>query len=269
MGEAIKQLGWKREEFVLSTKIFFGTGGPPPNNRGLSRKHVLEGFNASLDRLQLEYVDVVFCHRPDAGTPMEEVVRTFTDLVNSQKVFYWGTSEWSAFEIEHAMHIADNIGGVRPVVEQPQYNMLIRDRFESEYEPIYKLYGHGTTVWSPLCSGVLTGKYNEGIPKGSRLGRDKSKFLKSLIKGEEGNRNIERATKLAPIAKKLGCSMAQLALAWTLKNENVSTTILGASRPDQIYENVKALDYVDKLTPKIMNDIEKVLRNKPTIPLRR
>ncbi|KAJ9161049.1 Aldo/keto reductase [Coniochaeta hoffmannii] len=266
MGRALKELAWPRDEYVLSTKIFFGTGRKEPNTRGLSRKHVVEGLKSSLQRLQQPYVDIVLAHRPDVGTPMKEIVEGFTQVIrNLNLAYYWGTSEWSAAQITEATLIAEKYNLIAPVVEQPQYNAFHRQRFEVEYAPIFEQFGYGTTIWSPLASGLLTGKYNEGIPEDSRFATNKD-FFDSTIKSlqtDEGKAKIEKVRKLTDVAKRLGGTTASLAIAWCVKNENVSTVILGASKPSQIAENCKALQLVPKLTPEVMEEIEKILDNKP------
>jgi voltage-dependent potassium channel beta subunit len=264
MGRVVKKGGWKRKDLVISTKIFWG--GEGPNDSGLSRKHILEGTEAALARLQMEYVDLIFCHRPDYHTPIEETVRAMSYLVNRGKTFYWGTSEWSAEEIRTAHEIARREHLVPPTMEQPQYNMFHRDRVELEYKRLYEDIGLGTTTWSPLASGILTGKYNDGIPQDTRLTIDTYSFLRELVESEEGKSNLKKVRKLAPIAEGLDCSLAQLALAWCLRNRDVSTVITGASRPEQISENLKALDLVDRLTPEVLDRIERVLQNKPVPP---
>lgn len=258
MGNVIKKLGWRRESIVVSTKIFWGGDGP--NDRGLSHKHIIEGMNAALRRLQMDYVDLVFCHRPDPETPIEETVRAMDILIKQGKAFYWGTSEWSAADIMAADGIARRYGLTPPSMEQPQYNMFVRERFEKEYAPLYKELGYGTTIWSPLASGLLSGKYNQGIPADSRAALPGYEWLKdAIIKPER----IEKVKQLAPIAADLGCTLAQMALAWCLKNPNVSTVITGASRPEQVHENMKALDVLPMLTDEVMARIEDVLGNKP------
>ena len=260
MGLCLQRAGWKRSDLVLSTKIFWG--GEGPNDKGLSRKHILEGTDAALARLQTDYVDLVFCHRPDPDTPIEETVRAMSYLVDQGKAHYWGTSEWSADEIRQAHDVAERRSLVPPTMEQPQYNMLHRERFEKEYAPLFEEFGMGTTIWSPLASGVLTGKYKGGVPEGSRMKLEQYQFLKDdLIDSEKGRANIGKAEELAPLAGELGCTRAQLAIAWCLKNPNVSTVILGASRPEQLVENVASLDVVEKLTPAVMERIEGVLGN--------
>ncbi len=258
MGAVLKKSGWKRSSYIVSTKIFWG--GEGPNDKGLSHKHVIEGVHAALDRLELTYVDLCFCHRPDPETPIEETVRAMDVLVRQGKIFYWGTSEWSAADIMRAHGIAKENGLTPPVMEQPQYNMLWRRRFEIEYAPLFKELGYGTTIWSPLASGVLTGKYNDGIPKGSRLDLSNMKWLAEVVLDEE---RIAHVKNLAPVAKELGCTQAQLALAWCLKNPNVSTVITGASRREQVTENMKALDVAKKLDDKTMKRIDLILGNAP------
>jgi voltage-dependent potassium channel beta subunit len=256
MGNVIKQMGWRREGLVISTKIFWGGDGP--NDTGLSHKHVIEGMNSALKRLQLDYVDLVFCHRPDPNTPIEETVRAMDIVIKQGKAFYWGTSEWSAAEIMRADGIARQYGLTPPSMEQPQYNMFTRERFEEEYAPLYRDLGYGTTIWSPLASGLLTGKYNEGVPQDSRAALKGYEWLQRGITPER----IATVRNLQPIADELGCSLAQLALAWCLKNPNVSTVITGASRASQVGENMKALDISKQLTPELMERIEGVLSPK-------
>lgn len=261
MGAIIKKAGWRRSDLVLSTKIFWG--GQGPNEQGLSRKHIIEGTDAALARLQTDYVDLIFCHRPDRSTPVEETVRAMSHVVDRGKAFYWGTSEWSAEQIRQAHAIARQEHLVPPTMEQPEYSMFHRDKVEREYARLYGEVGLGTTVWSPLASGVLTGKYNDGIPQGSRLALEGYQWLKDEFESDEGRRRIEKVRKLTPLAGEIGCTMAQLALAWCLKNPNVSTVITGSSRPDQVTENMKALDFVGKLTPEVMDRIESILGNRP------
>jgi len=265
MGQAIKDLGWKRQEIVVNTKIFFGTGRKDPNQEGLSRKHIIEGLNESLKRLQLDYVDVVHAHRDDLSVPIEEIVRAFNDVISAGKAFYWGTSEWSAKRLEEAFEVAARLNLAGPVTEQPQYSALHRERFEKEYAPIFKHYRLGTTVWSPLAGGILTGKYNDGIPSGSRYDNHKDFFNDSIrqLNTPGGKANIEKVKKLTAIAERYGASMAALALAWVAKQPNVSTVILGATKPEQLKDNIKALDLMDKLTPEVLEEIEKILANKP------
>ncbi|RMF82549.1 MAG: voltage-dependent potassium channel subunit beta [Planctomycetota bacterium] len=265
MGAVLKRAGWKRSDLVVSTKIFWG--GEGPNDRGLSRKHILEGTDAALKRLQLDYVDLIFCHRPDLHTPIEETVRAMSHVVDTGRALYWGTSEWSAEQIRTAVEIARREHLIAPTMEQPQYHMFHRERVEVEYAPLYADPGLGTTIWSPLASGLLTGKYNDGVPDGSRLSLEKYQWLREHVLNEEGRRRIEKVRKLMPIASELGCSMAQLALAWCLLNPNVSTVITGASKASQVTENMKALEVVANLTPDVVERIESVLDNKPTPPV--
>ncbi len=261
MGNIIKKAGWKRSDLVISTKIFWGGSGP--NDSGLSRKHIIEGTEASLRRLQMDYVDLIFCHRPDPDTPIEETVRAMTYIVNKGQALYWGTSEWSAQQITSAYHIARQQHLIPPTMEQPQYNMFHRERVEKEYASLYAEFGLGTTIYSPLASGLMTGKYNEGIPKGTRASLRGYKWLRERFVGEEAERKIEKVRKLTSIASELVISTAQLAIAWCLKNPHVSTVITGASRPEQVKENMKALDAVPMLTDEVMERIEEVLANKP------
>ncbi|MCH8569428.1 MAG: aldo/keto reductase, partial [Balneolales bacterium] len=262
MGEVIKKAGWKRSDLVLSTKIFWGGDGP--NDTGLSFKHIKEGTEAALKRMQTGYVDLLFCHRPDLYTPVEETVWAMDQMIREGKALYWGTSEWSAEEIRMAYDFARREHLRPPLMEQPQYNMFHRERVESEYARLYRDIGLGTTIWSPLASGLLTGKYNDGIPEGSRLDLEKYSWLrKALIENEEGRAKLEKVKKLAPIADELGISMPQMALAWCLKNPRVSTVITGASTVKQVEQNMSAMDVVGKLDDEAMKKIEAILDNKP------
>jgi voltage-dependent potassium channel beta subunit len=264
MGNTIKKLNWKRSDIVLSTKIYWG--GQGPNDKGLSRKHIIEGTNASLARFQTDYVDLIFCHRPDPFTPIEETVRAMNFLINQGKAFYWGTSEWNADQIWQAVLIARREHLIPPLMEQPEYNMFRREKMEREFVPLFKEIGLGTTTWSPLASGLLSGKYNDGIPSGTRASLPGYEWLKNRFENEEGKRRIEIVKKLVPIAQEVGCTMAQLAIAWCLKNPNVSTVITGASKPSQVTENMQAISVAEKLTPSIMEKIEGILQNKPEEP---
>ena len=264
MGRVIKKRGWKRSDLVVSTKIFWGGSGP--NDRGLSHKHIVEGVEASLRRLDMDYVDLLYCHRPDYHTPVEETVWAMNLAIQQGKAFYWGTSEWSAEEIMRAVGAARREHLIPPVMEQPEYNMFHRDRVESEYAPLYREIGLGTTIWSPLASGLLTGKYNDGIPQGSRLALEGHDWLKNMVLGENGPERLEKARALVPIARDLGCTMAQMALAWCLKNPNVSSVITGATSAAQVRENMKALEIVERLSDDVIARIEKVLQNKPVPP---
>ncbi|HKK48551.1 MAG TPA: aldo/keto reductase [Alkalispirochaeta sp.] len=260
MGKAIKKLGLARKDYVVSTKIFWGGSGP--NDRGLSRKHIVEGVRAALNRLQLEYVDLVYCHRPDRETPIEETVRAMSHVVDRGWALYWGTSEWNAEELRQAYEIAYRLGLTPPTMEQPEYNMFHRRRVEIEYGPLYRDYGLGTTIWSPLASGVLTGKYGKGINEG-RLTLPGYEWLKERYETADGKWRIDTVEKLRPIADKLGATLAQLALAWTLKNPNVSTVITGASKSAQVAENMKALDLYPQLDDEILDAIDTILENRP------
>ncbi|HBX69748.1 MAG TPA: aldo/keto reductase [Chloroflexi bacterium] len=264
MGKVIQRAGWKRSDLVLSTKIFWG--GPGPNDTGLSRKHIVEGVDAALQRLQTDYVDLVFAHRPDIYTPIEETVRAFNHVINQGKALYWGTSEWSAAQIMEAYAVARREHLIPPQMEQPQYNMFHRERVEAEYAHLYDEIGLGTTIWSPLSSGLLTGKYNQGMPEGTRATLAGYEWLRSRFEDEEAVQRIAQVGELMNIADELGITVAQLALAWTLKNPHISTTITGASKPQQIIENMKALDVVAQLTDDVMEKIEKILGNKPPAP---
>ncbi|KAF5022704.1 hypothetical protein F66182_5252 [Fusarium sp. NRRL 66182] len=269
MGRALKELAWPRDEYVLTTKIFFGTGRKEPNTRGLSRKHVVEGLKSSLKRLEQPYVDVVFAHRPDYATPMREIVEGFTQVIgNLNLAYYWGTSEWSATQIMEATQIAERYNLIAPVVEQPQYNAFHRERFEVEYAPLYNQFQYGTTIWSPLASGLLTGKYNEGVPEGSRFDTNKEFFQNTVseLQTEAGKAKIEKVKKLTTVAERLGGNVTQLSLAWALKNPNVSTIILGATKVEQLEDNFKALKLVEKLSPEVVEEIETILDNKPKSP---
>jgi voltage-dependent potassium channel beta subunit len=261
MGNVVKRAGWKRSDLVISTKIFWG--GKGPNDRGLSRKHILEGTDAALARLQMDYVDLLFCHRPDRLTPIEETVWAMDHVVRQGKAFYWGTSEWTAAEIMEAHAVARREHLMPPVMEQPQYHMLEREKVEREYAPLYDTVGLGLTIWSPLASGVLTGKYLKGIPEGSRMSLPNMQWLRGAVEGEAARANAEKVRKLEPIARDVGATLAQLAIAWCVKNPRVSTVITGASRPEQVTENMKALEVTGRLTPEVMERIEGVLQNRP------
>lgn len=268
MGQAIKKYGWKRNDLVISTKIYWGGafGDNPANNTGLSRKHILEGVDGSLKRLNLEYVDLIFAHRPDRQTPMEETVRAFNHIIAMGKALYWGTSQWRADEIAQAWRVADRLGLISPLMEQPSYNMLEREKVESEFTLLYREPGLGLTVFSPLRMGILTGKYQNGIPDDSRLAQAGDKFTTAFWSHHskaEWDAIITAVGTLQPIADKLGIKMATLALAWVLKNPNVSSAVTGASSPAQVYENVRAIGAVEKLTPDMLAEIDRVLDNKP------
>jgi voltage-dependent potassium channel beta subunit len=265
MGEILKKKGWDRDSYIVSSKVFFGYLGKDarPTQRGLHRKHVVEACEQALQRLQLSYLDLYFCHRPDKSVPIEETVWTMHNLIQQGKILYWGTSEWSAQEIMEAHLVARQHHLIGPVTEQPQYNMLERVKVEVEYAQIYKTVGLGTTIWSPLASGVLTGKYNQGFVGDTRLSITGMDWLKDAALAES---NLQRARKIKNVANDLGISMPVLAIAWCLKNPNVSTVILGASKAAQLKENFSALEVVKRLTPEVMEVIEQALQNKPKHP---
>ncbi|KAL4972346.1 NADP-dependent oxidoreductase domain-containing protein [Aspergillus desertorum] len=271
MGNVIKKAGWKRNDLVISTKIYFGRahGDNPVNNIGLSRKHVIEGTKASLARLQLDYVDIIYAHRPDRLTPMEEVVRAFNFVIEKGWAFYWGTSEWSADEISEAVGIANRLGLIAPIVEQPLYNMLDREKVEGQFARLYERIGLGLTVFSPLKGGRLSGKYNDALerpPPGSRFAESKDVYsvrIREEWQQEEGV--IKQLKGVKALADKLGVKQSHLALAWCIKNENVSSIITGASKPEQIVDNVESLKVLPLLTPEVMAEIDEALGNKPAV----
>ncbi len=257
MGRVISQLGWKRHHYVVSTKVFWGIDGPVPNLQNtLNRKYLHHSIEGCLDRLQVDFVDLLFCHRADPNTPLEETVWAMSDLVDRGKVLYWGTSEWTADEIRAAWEIAERHHLHKPVMEQPQYNMLERKRVETEYRRLYDDIGLGTTIWSPLASGLLTGKYLDGVPSDSRAALPGYGWLAGRLTDE---RSLDIVRALVPIADTLGCSLAQLALAWCTKNPHVSTVITGASRESQVHENFGALDVIPLLTDEVMTRIDEAL----------
>jgi len=255
MGRALKKLGWRRSSYAISTKLFWGLHEGPNEKNTLNRKYLLQAIDGSLERLQLDFVDLVFCHRSDPDTPVEETVWAMHDIIAQGKALYWGTSEWPADAIREACQVADRHHLHRPQMEQPQYNLFWRDRVEKEYAPLYGEFGLGLTIWSPLSSGLLSGKYRQGVPAGSRLTLKGYEWLKERINPE----SIEKAKKLEPVAADLGCTLAQLALAWCAKNPNVSTVITGASRAEQVVENMKAVEVLPKLTPEVMTRIDQIL----------
>jgi len=263
MGEVLSDLGLQRDTYIVSSKVFWG--GQAVTQRGLNSKHIRDACDSALKRLQVDYLDMYFCHRPDFHTPVEETVRAMDVLVKQGKILYWGTSEWSADRIREAYSIAYQYGLTPPSMEQPQYNMFHREKLEKEYLGLFSSEGLGTTIWSPLASGILTGKYNEGIPKGSRMTLPDYKFLRDGLESKKGAENIKKVIKLSKIAKKLDISMAQLSIAWCLKNKNVSTVILGATTTKQLDENIKAAENVRLLDDKVMNSIEKILKNRPSL----
>ena len=264
MGQALQRAGWPRDSYIVSSKVFWGSvDDPKPTQRGLHRKHVFEACHAALRRLQLEYLDLYFCHRPDIHTPMEETVRTMSELVQQGKVLYWGTSEWSAQQITEAYGVARQYGLVPPTMEQPEYNMFRRDRIEKEYLPLYETMGLGTTTFSALARGMLTGKYNDGIPADSRAMLPGYEWMREQVESEEGRKRIDKVRELTHITAGLGSTTTNLALAWCLKNAHVSTVILGASRVEQLQNNLQALTLLPQLTDDVMAAIEDVLDNKP------
>jgi voltage-dependent potassium channel beta subunit len=255
MGDALKKLGWPRLKYVVSTKFFWGIADGPNEKATLNRKYLLDGIDSSLKRLQLDFVDLVYCHRPDPDTPLEETVWAMHDMIERGKALYWGTSEWSAADIMGAWQIAERHHLRKPVVEQPEYNLFHRSRVEKEYARLYDELGIGLTTWSPLASGLLTGKYRDGIPAGSRGAMPRMQFL---VKDLTDKRKNTAVAELDKVATELGCSLAQLALAWCASNPHVSTVITGASRVAQVQENMKAAQVVAKLTPEVMQRIDAI-----------
>lgn len=258
MGEALHKSGWNRDTYIVSSKVFWG--GQKPTQNGLSRKHVFDACHAALKRLQVEYLDLYFCHRPDPETPIEETVWAMNDLIRQGKILYWGTSQWEAIQLNEAYEIAEKRNLIPPTMEQPEYNMFNRFKVEEEFGSLYTDYGLGTTTWSPLASGLLSGKYKNGIPKDSRANIEGFEWLKERFESPEGKLKIKKAQELEEIANSLGIKLSQMSIAWCLKNPNVSTVILGASRPEQLKENMKALEVLPQLTEPIMKQIEKVLK---------
>jgi voltage-dependent potassium channel beta subunit len=256
MGEVLRKRSWPRSSYIVSTKFFWGLRDGPNEKNTLNRKYLRQAMDGSLARLQLDYVDLVFCHRADPDTPIEETVHAMHDMIVAGKALYWGTSEWTAAEIMAAWQIAEHHHLHKPVMEQPQYNLLHRERVEKEYERLYSDIGLGTTIWSPLASGMLTGKYNDGIPQDSRGTLKGYEWIAERLREPA---KIAVVKRLAPIAADLGCTLAQMSLAWCLKNPNVSTVITGASRPSQVVENMKAQEVIPKLTPDVMTRIDVAL----------
>lgn len=265
MGRVLKKKKWDRTSYTVSSKVFWGWRGKEnkPNQSGLSRKHVIEACDEALKRLQADYLDMYFCHRPDKNTPVEETVWAMNHLIQQGKVLYWGCSEWSGVEIMEAHKVAADYRLIGPTMEQPQYNLFERNKIENEYLQIFKTVGLGTTIWSPLASGLLSGKYNEGMPKGSRFALEGFDWLKERWMTED---RLKKVKKLAELASKLGITTAQLSIAWCLKNPNVSTIILGATKKQQLTENLKSLEAVTLLSADVMEKIEKIMNNKPVLP---
>ena len=259
MGEAIKNLGWSRDSFIVSSKVFWG--GEKPTQRGLSHKHIVDACHAALGRLQLDYLDLYFCHRPDPETPIEETVRAMHTLIMQGKICYWGTSEWSAKDIKEAYKISKEYYLTPPSMEQPQYNMFEREKMEKEYTEIFQTQKMGTTIWSPLASGLLTGKYMKGIPSNTRTSLKNYKFIKDSFESEEYKMRHEKVRQLDQLSNDLNIPLVNLALGWCLKNDNVSTVILGASKAEQLNQNLKTLDYMDLINDDAMEKIEKILQN--------
>jgi voltage-dependent potassium channel beta subunit len=265
MGRVLQKKSWDRTSYTVSSKAYFGSRKHLlPNQTGLSRKHLVEACHEALQRLQLDYLDLYFCHRPDPNTPIQEVVWTMHNLIQQGKILYWGTSQWSAAEIMEAHSVAQQYRLIGPTMEQPQYNMFERYKMELEYPPIFQNVGMGTTIFSPLAAGFLTGKYQGGIPEGSRLSMGGFEWLKKRWLQED---RLQKVTKLAALAEKLDTRLAALAIAWTIKNPNVTTAILGATKKEQLMENLKALDVLAKLTPDVLEEIEGILQNKPYFDL--
>lgn len=264
MGKILKKKKWDRSSYVVSSKVFFGDGRKKPNQTGLSRKHIFEACDAALKRLQVEYLDLFFCHRPDKNTPIEETVWAMNHLIQQGKILYWGTSEWSAQEIMEAHMRAKDLRLIGPTMEQPQYNMFHRDKVERDFNQIYKTVGLGTTIWSPLASGVLTDKYIKKFPRGTRLGMKGLEWLKENALTEE---RLDKVRQLNELAQSIDTSMAKLAIAWCAKNPNVSTVILGASKLNHLKETLSALEVVEKITPEVDERIESILGTKPQMPM--
>lgn len=260
MGKILKKSGWARDTYLVSSKVFWG--GDRPNQTGLSRKHVIEACDAALRRLQVDYLDLYFCHRPDPDTPVEETVRAMNTLIEQGKVLYWGTSEWSAERIAEAVEVAQRHHLIAPTMEQPQYHLFHRDRVEREYGALYASpNGLGTTIWSPLASGLLTGKYNSGIPEESRLGRAETRWLREHVMGDETawTAKLAKLRALGELAARIGISLPHLAIGWCLRNPHVSTVILGASRLSQLEENLQVLDSLPIITPAVLGEIDAIL----------
>jgi voltage-dependent potassium channel beta subunit len=262
MGRVLKKKNWDRTSYTVSSKAFFGWRGKDnkPNQTGLSRKHLMEACHEALERLQLDYLDIFFCHRPDKNVPMEEVVWTMNILIQQGKILYWGTSEWHAAEIMEAHRVASQLNLIGPSVEQPQYNLLEREKMEAEYNMVFKTVGMGTTIWSPLATGLLTGKYNNGIPEGARLGLEGFEWLKERWMVED---KLQKVRKLGEVANELGTPQSTLAIAWCLKNPDVTTVILGATKKEQLLENLKSLEVVEKLDNDVMKRIDDIMQTKP------
>lgn len=262
MGKILKKKGWDRNSYIVSTKIYFGAEEKKPNMIGLSKKHIFEGTNNALKRLQLDYVDLLFAHRPDKETPIEETVWAMHQLIMQGKALYWGTSEWSASEIMQAHYFAEKNHLVAPVMEQPQYNMLWRDKMEMEFQLLFRDFGMGTTIWSPLASGLLSGKYDDADPKDARFSMDNIEWLRNRLLVED---NIRKVKLLKSLADRLNTTLPKLSIAWCLRNPNVSTVILGASKTSQLVENLTALEAVPLMTDEVMEEIDQISGTKPKV----
>jgi voltage-dependent potassium channel beta subunit len=265
MGRVLKKKKWDRSSYIVSSKAFWGWRGKDnkPNQTGCSRKHLIEACNEALQRLQVDYLDLFFCHRPDKNTPIEETVWAMNHLIQQGKILYWGTSEWSGVEIMEAHRVAQHYRLIGPTMEQPQYNMFEREKLDKELLDVFRNVGLGTTIWSPLASGLLSGKYNDGIPKGSRFALEGFDWLKDRWITDD---KIKKVKKLSELADKLDITTAALSIAWCLKNPNVSTVILGATKKQQLLANLKSLDALPKLTTEVMEKIESIIKTKPTLP---
>ncbi len=261
MGSILKTKNWERSSYIVSSKVYFGYEQGKPNQTGLSRKHIIEGCHAALKRLQVDYIDLFFCHRPDKNSPIEETVWAMNTLIQQGKILYWGTSEWANDEIMAAFVFAERHHLIGPTMEQPQYNLFERTKLEKDYLLLFRDFGLGTTIWSPLASGLLSGKYNDAMPEDNRLHIEGMDWLKERTLGE--NSRIEKTKRLTTLAKELGVSVSQLSIAWTIKNPNVSTAILGASKKEQLIENLKALEVLPLLTTEVIDKIESIVNNKP------
>lgn len=265
MGRVLRKKNWDRTSYCVSSKVFFGWRGKQnkPNQTGLSRKHIIEACHEALERLQEEYLDIFFCHRPDKNVPMEEVVRSMNILIQQGMVLYWGTSEWSGVEIMEAHKVASALNLIGPSVEQPQYNLLERNKMENEFLPIFNTVGMGTTIWSPLASGLLTGKYNNGIPEGARLSLEGFEWLKDRWMVED---KIKKVRQVSQVAEQLGVPMATLAIAWCISNPHVTTAILGATKKEQLLQNLDALNVLPKLNSEVLQEIDNIIGTKPKLP---
>ena len=264
MGRILKAKNWDRTSYIVSSKAFFGWRGKEnkPNQLGLSRKHLVEACHEALQRLQTDYLDLYFCHRPDKSTPIEEVVLTMNNLIQQGKILYWGTSEWSGVEIMEAHRVARDYRLIAPQVEQPQYNLFEREKLEKDFLDVFKNVGLGTTIWSPLATGLLTGKYNNGVPSDSRLGIEGFDWLKERWITED---KVAKVVKLGALANELEVTLPQLSIAWCISNKNVTTAILGATKKEQLLDNLKSLEVLEKITPEVKEKIDEIMGNKPKL----